>query len=323
MRALLFDGHGVKFRQFHPEPVAGPEEALIQVRLAGVCQTDLEIAKGYMGFQGVMGHEFVGTVLKCNGKNAAEWVGKRVCGEISCVCLKCDMCQRGLSTHCRNRTVLGIVNHDGAFADLLVLPTRNLHVVPENVSDEQAVFTEPLAAAIQVLRQVPLDARSKVTVLGDGRLGQLVAQVLYKAGVPLLLVGRHSTKLNLAERLGIRTVLERDLTPRHDQDVVVECTGRYAGFERSLELLRPRGTLVLKTTVAEKGGVNLAPVVIDELTIVGSRCGPFRDALAMLAQRQVDVTSLISRRIKIDAGESLFTQPFGPDTLKVLLTFDR
>jgi len=320
MRALVFDGTTVKYRGFQPDPVAGAGEALVQVHLAGICHTDLEIAQGYMGFTGILGHEFVGTVRHCADD---KWLGQRVVGEINCVCSKCDMCQQGLSTHCRQRRVLGILNHDGAFADYLVLPVRNLHVVPENVRDEEAVFVEPLAAAVQVLRQVPVDRRSKVTILGDGRLGQLVAQVLQRTGCQPLLVGRHTGKLAVADRLGIRTILDAELTVRRDQDVVVDCTGRAAGLERALALVRPRGTIVLKTTVAAGQPLNLAPLVIDEITLLGSRCGPFREAIGLLAQRQVDVTGLIARRVRIDAAEGLFAGAALRDTLKVIITFDR
>lgn len=348
MRALVFDS-GIKYRQYYADPAPGPDEALIQVQLAGLCQTDLEIARGYMQFTGVLGHEFVGTVLKSADP---KLVGQRVVGEINCVCGKCDMCLGGLSLHCRQRTVLGIAGRDGAFADRLVLPNRNLHLVPKNVSDEEAVFAEPLAAAIQILRQVSIEKRTRVTVLGDGRLGQLVAQVIPQTGAQVLLVGHHPVKLALAERLshignmggggtggGISTCLEKDLEPKHDQDVVVDCTGKPAGLRLAMRLLRPRGTLVLKTTFADANargaggneGINLSPIVVDEITIVGSRCGPMRDAVALLAQKRIDVTGLISRRVKIAEAEALFTQPpggaggagIGSDTLKVLISFDR
>ena len=320
MRALLFDGSSVKYRGFHPDPPAASEEALIQVLAAGLCHTDLEIAKGYMGFKGILGHEFVGTVLKCPDE---KWVGKRVVGEINCVCGKCEMCHRGLSTHCFNRTVLGIQGRDGAFADLLRLPVRNLHLVPDHVTHEEAVFVEPLAAALQVLRQVQIDRRSKVVILGDGRLGQLVAQVIQRTECKPLLVGRHAGKLAVAERLGIRTALDNDLTARRDQDVVVDCTGRAEGLERAIALVRPRGTIVLKTTVAAGKPLNLAPLVIDEITLLGSRCGPFREAVGLLAQRQVNVSCLISRRVRIDAAEGLFAGKTPAETLKVIVTFDR
>lgn len=320
MRALLYDHSAVRFKAHYAQPKPAADEALIQVRIAGVCQTDLEIAKGYLNFRGVLGHEFVGTVVECRDD---RWLGKRVAGEINCVCGKCAMCQRGLASHCLQRTVLGIAGRDGAFADYLTLPLRNLHAIPDHVPDEQAVFVEPLAAALQVLRQVPIDSRTRVTVLGDGRLGQLCAQVVARAKCPLTLVGRHPAKLAVAERRGIATILDADLQPRRDQDVVIECTGRAAGLERALALVRPRGIVVLKTTVAASKPLNLAPIVIDEITLLGSRCGPFPDAIAALASQQVDVTGLISRRVKIEAAEALFRDGLAPDLLKVLLLFDR
>jgi threonine dehydrogenase-like Zn-dependent dehydrogenase len=320
MRALVFDGLSVKYRGYHPDPAPAVDQALIQVNTAGICHTDIELAKGYMGFKGILGHEFVGTVLKSPDD---KWIGKRVVGEINCVCGKCDMCHRGLSTHCFNRSVLGILNRDGAFADYVLLPARNLHLVPDNVANEEAVFVEPLAAALQVLRQVPIDSRAKVTILGDGRLGQLVAQVVQRTSCKPLLVGRHPNKLAVAERLGILTALEGELQPRRDQDVVIDCTGRAEGLERAIAIVRPRGTIVLKTTVAAGKPLNMAPLVIDEITVLGSRCGPFRDALSMLAQKQVDVTGLVSRRVRIDAAEGLFSARTHSDGLKVLITFDR
>jgi threonine dehydrogenase-like Zn-dependent dehydrogenase len=329
MRALHFDGSAVRFRQAYPDPAPGPGDVLVKVRAAGLCQTDLEIAKGYMAFTGVLGHEFVGTVAAAGKGVDPHWIGRRVCGEINCVCGTCPMCARGLSTHCAARTVIGILHHDGAFADLLRLPARNLHPLPDHVPDEEAVFVEPLAAAFQVLRQVPIDRRAKVTVLGDGRLGQLCAQVIARTGCALTLVGRHPDKLALAERLarpaanspGLRTTLDAELHPRRDQDVVVDCTGRAEGFARALELVRPRGTVVMKTTVAANKPLNLAPVVIDELTVLGSRCGPFPDAIAALAAREVNVAGLISRRVSLEAAADLF--PAGPDGLKTVITFAR
>jgi len=321
MRALFYDGQSVRYKGFYAEPTPKTTEALIQIHAAGICQTDLEIARGYMNFTGVLGHEFVGTVTQCHD---SRWVGKRVCGEINCVCGKCDMCQRGLSNHCRQRTVLGIAGRDGVFADFAVLPIRNLVPVPENISNEEAVFVEPLAAACQILRQAQISPRDKVTVLGDGRLGQLCAQVIKQTRCELTLIGHHANKLALAERLGIRTRLDSQTEARKDQDIVVECTGRAEGFERALAFIRPRGTLVLKTTVAAGKPLNLAPVVIDEITLLGSRCGPFHEAMTLLAQKAVDVTSLISRRMKLEAAEALFAPGQLPsDVMKVILTFDR
>ena len=321
MRALHFDGSSVRLKNA-PEPAPGEGEVQIRVTAAGICQTDLEIAKGYMGFTGILGHEFVGTVTKLGAGADSQWLGKRVCAEINCVCGKCDMCSRGLSTHCPRRTVIGILNHDGAFADFICVPVRNLHEVPANVTDEQAVFVEPLAAACQILRQMPIEKRTRVTILGDGRLGQLVAQALARTGCALQLIGHHEAKLSLAERVGrgrLRTLLERDLRGGRDQDVVVDCTGRAEGFERALALVRPRGTVVLKTTAAAGKPLNLAPVVIDEITILGSRCGPFRDALMALAGREVDVEPLISRRVSLEQAAPLFAAGAMEGMMKVLV----
>jgi threonine dehydrogenase-like Zn-dependent dehydrogenase len=331
MRALIFDGSAVKYRPDQPDPAPADGEVLVKVLAAGICQTDWEIAKGYMAFKGVLGHEFVGTVIKLGKGVDAKWLRKRVCAEINCVCGKCDMCARGLSTHCLRRTVIGIHHRDGAFADLLTVPVRNLHAVPDHVTDEEAVFVEPLAAAFQILRQVQIEKRTRALVLGDGRLGLLVAQVLRRTGCQLTLVGRHEKKLAVAERMQaaganqgtLRISLDSELQSHRDQDVVIDCTGRSAGFERALELVRPRGIVVLKTTVAGGKPINLAPVVIDEITILGSRCGPFTDAIAALAAREIDVLPLVSRRIRLDQSEPLFAPGESPEGLKIILTFEK
>jgi threonine dehydrogenase-like Zn-dependent dehydrogenase len=327
MRALFFDGTSVKFQRSYADPAPGVGEVLVKVLAAGVCQTDLEIARGYMKFTGVLGHEFVGKVTAL-GKGLAladaQWLGKRVCSEINCVCGKCEMCARGLSSHCFSRTVIGILGRDGAFADYLRLPVRNLHEVPDHVTTEEAVFVEPIAAAFQVLRQVPIEKRTKVTVLGDGRLGLLVAQVVARTGCKLTLLGKHESKLAVVERLragkNIRTLLDRELATGRDQDVVIDCTGRAAGFERALELVRPRGTVVMKTTVAAPKPLNLAPVVIDEINVLGSRCGPFPEAIAALATREIDVLPLITRRLTPEQAEPFFAGSI-PDGLKTLISF--
>jgi threonine dehydrogenase-like Zn-dependent dehydrogenase len=329
MRALHFDGSAVRFRQAYADPGAPADgEVLLKLHTAGLCQTDLEIAKGYMGFTGVLGHEFVGTVVKTGKGVDNAWIGRRACGEINCICGTCTMCARGLSTQGLKRTVMRILNHDGAFADYLKLPARNLHAVPNNVTDDEAVFVEPLAAAFQILRQVPIDKRTRATILGDGRLGQLCTQVLARTGCTLTLVGRHEEKLSLAERIAdrtrrkVQTILDRDLQPRRDQDVVVDCTGRAEGLPRAMELLRPRGTLVLKTTVAANRPLNLAPIVIDEFTVVGSRCGPFPDAINALAAKEVDVLPLITRRVSLEQAETLFA-PDASANLKVLIAIQK
>ena len=319
MRALVFDG-SLAFRPRQPEPEPAGE-CVIRVRQAGICATDLEITKGYMGFQGVLGHEFVGEVTHAPGQSK-DLIGQRVVGEINCVCGRCDLCLSGLSTHCRNRTVLGILNRDGAFADFVKLPAQNLHVLPKTVDDDAAAFVEPLAAAYQVLKQVQVDAKKWVTVLGDGRLGLLVAQVLRDAGCPVRVIGKHPDKLALCEKWSIRSRPLADIKPRHDQDVVVDCTGTAAGIELALQMVRPRGTVVLKSTAAAGKPLNLAPVVIDEINIVGSRCGPFREAIKALAEKRIDVTSLIHRRMKIEQGVEAMELAGRPGVLKVLLTME-
>jgi threonine dehydrogenase-like Zn-dependent dehydrogenase len=271
-----------------------------------------------MGFAGVLGHEFVGEVIE--SPSAKHWVGKRVAGEINVVCGRCDLCLSGLSNHCRNRTVLGILNRDGAFADLVRLPAINLHEIPASVEDDAAVFVEPLAAAFQVIKQVKLDAKTFVTVLGDGRLGLLCAQVLRNAGCPVRVIGKHPEKMRLCDQWGIRSRPVSDISPRHDQDVVVDCTGSASGLEMAMQLVRPRGTIVLKSTVAAGRALNLAPIVIDEINLVGSRCGPFKEAIKALTEKSVDVTSMIQRRFKIEQGVEAMEMAAKPGVLKVLLT---
>ncbi len=334
MRTLHFDGTAVRLKSA-PEPAPGAGEVLLRVHAAGICQTDFEIAKGYMTFIGTLGHEFVGTVAKLGKGVDQQWAGKRVCAEINCICGKCEMCSRGLSSHCTRRSVIGILNHDGAFAEAIVVPARNLHAVPDHVSDEEAIFVEPLAAAFQILRQVPMEKRTRATVLGDGRLGQLVAQVLARTGCTLTLVGHHEEKLSLAEKLCVpaklgiksaakagpqfRTTLERDLRGTRDQDVVVDCTGHAEGFERALTLVRPRGTIVLKTTVATAKPLNLAPIVIDEIAVLGSRCGPFAEAIHALAAREVNVLPLITKRVTLEQAEKIFAPGASVGALKTLI----
>jgi threonine dehydrogenase-like Zn-dependent dehydrogenase len=320
MRALVF-GQSLTFDPRRRDPAAEDGDTLLKVRQAGICSTDLEITKGYMAFKGILGHEFVADVVSSPDKNL---LGQRVVGEINIVCGRCDLCLSGLSTHCRQRSVLGILNHDGAFADYLRLPAVNLHALPAAVDDDQAVFVEPLAAAFQVIKQLgpqgATEGRRWVTVLGDGRLGLLVAQVLRNAGYPVRMVGKHADKLAICEKWSIRSRPLSELVPRHDQDVVVDCTGSAAGFEMAMAMLRPRGTLVLKSTVAGGKTLNLAPLVIDEITVIGSRCGPFREAIRALAEKEVDVTSLIHRRMKLDQGLEAMRLAGSPGVLKVILT---
>lgn len=319
MRALVFD-NGLTFQNAREQPRRDEGECLIKVRQAGICATDLEIMRGYMGFSGILGHEFVGEVVEA--PSVKQWVGKRVVGEINIVCGHCDLCLSGLSSHCRNRTVLGILKKDGAFADFVRLPAINLHEVPAGVEDEAAVFVEPLAAAFQVIKQVNLDGKKWVTVLGDGRLGLLCAQVLRNAGCPVRVIGKHADKMRLCDQWGIRSRALKDISPRHDQDVVVDCTGSAAGLEMAMQLVRPRGTIVLKSTVADGKALNLAPIVIDEINVVGSRCGPFKEAIRALSEKNIDVTSMIHRRMKIEQGVEAMELAAKPGVLKVLLTME-
>jgi len=314
MRALLFDGN-LRFDRDHADPAPREGDVLIRVRLAGICSTDLEIARGYMGFKGIPGHEFVGDVVA----GPPHLVGKRVVAEINCVCGKCDMCSSGLASHCRHRTVVGIVGRDGAFAELVAVPARNCHVLPDILTDEQAVFVEPLAAAYQVTRQVRIEPRQAVTVLGSGRLGILVAQVLARTRCRLIVVGRNPQTLGTLEKLGINARLVNEVTQHHDQDVVVECTGSPEGLATAVQLIRPRGTIVLKTTCAAPVSLDLAPLVIDEITLVGSRCGPFADAISALARGDIDVSPMITRSMPLSDGPAAFAAAAEPGALKVLL----
>lgn len=316
MRALVFD-QSLRFEPRHADPPPAEGDTLLRVRAAGICSTDQEISRGYMGFRGVLGHEFVASVVDSPRR---ELIGRRVCGEINVVCGRCDLCLAGLSTHCRSRSVLGILNHGGAFADLVRLPVDNLHAVPDSIDDDSAVFVEPLAAAFQILKQIKVDQRSWVTVLGDGKLGLLAAQVLRNAGAPVRVVGRHPGKLALCEKWSIRARHLDETVARHDQDVVIDCTGSAAGFELAMQMVRPRGSIVLKSTVAEGKPLNLAPLVIDEVTVIGSRCGPFREAIRALSTRDVDVTTLIHRRMKLEQGVEAMDLAGRGGVTKVLLT---
>lgn len=299
-----------------PRPEPPPGEARIRVLLAGICNTDLELRKGYMGFAGTPGHEFVGVVEDCEDP---AWRGRRVVGEINCGCGACPHCARGDARHCPGRTTLGIFRRDGAFAEFLTLPVRNLLEVPEGVPDRVAVFTEPVAAAFEILEQLHLGPGERVTVLGDGKLGLLVAQVLARTGAEVLAVGRHPGKLALLEDLGLPTRLSRDWRPAEDQDVVVEVTGTAEGFASALEAVRPRGRIVLKSTVAADSLLNLAPLVIREITVVGSRCGPFAPALRALASGAVRVEPMIQAVRPLAEGREAFEEAGRRGALKVLL----
>jgi threonine dehydrogenase-like Zn-dependent dehydrogenase len=316
MQALRFDGTNAAVRDC-PEPEPRPGWAVVDVRLAGVCNTDLEICRGYMGFTGILGHELVGVVS--DGPEA--WKGKRVVSEINFACGACETCGRGLGRHCPARTVMGILAADGAMAERVRVPIANLHEVGQGVSDEAAVFAEPLAAAFEILEQVHVTAATRCTVLGDGKLGLLIAQVLHQHGAPVLAVGKHLDKMAILSARGVRTALLSDWD-RAKADVVVEATGTAAGLELAIAATAPRGTLVLKSTVAERSSLSLSPIVIHEIAVVGSRCGSFPPALRALEARSIDTASLISARYPLGRADEALRCAAEPGARKVLVTRD-
>ncbi len=313
MRAIVID-NGVTLRADYPEPKPSPGESIVRVRMAGICGTDLELARGYMAYRGVPGHEFVGEVVHGGDKSL---IGRRVVGGINAACGRCRMCARGLGRHCPNRTVLGILNRDGVFADLFALPDENLHAVPDSVPDDLAVFTEPIAAAYEVLEQWKIPRNYRILVLGDGRLGGIVAIVLAAEDYDVTVGGHHREKLTALADLGLTARDERELEGGYD--VVVDCTGSNAGFSRALELVRPRGTIVLKSTAAAGANLNLAPVVINEITVMGSRCGRMEPALDALRQGKVDPRPLISAVFPLDDGIAALKTANTAPNFKILL----
>lgn len=332
MKALRYQDQHLRVAEV-PLPAAGGE-ALVRVTLSGICNTDLEIARGYAGFAGTLGHEFVGVIDEVP-KTAGSAMptsrdslilglltpGQRVVGEINAGCGHCELCQSGDSRHCPNRTVLGIVGRDGAHAEFLKLPLRNLLVVPDEVSDAQAVFTEPLAAACGILERATIRADTRVAVIGDGKLGLLCAQVLGTTGAVVTLIGKHASKLQIAQRRNIETMLlNENLKHRKGEfDLVVEASGSATGFDLALDLLRPRGILVLKSTFHGATEVDAARVVVNEISVVGSRCGRFAPALELLRSNAVDVESLISDEIKLVDGVRAMAQAADSGVLKILL----
>jgi threonine dehydrogenase-like Zn-dependent dehydrogenase len=313
MQALVFNGQ-LHLVENYPLPEPLPGEALIRVLYAGICNTDLEILRGYMDFRGVMGHEFVGVVEQCPDP---ALVGKRIVGEINADCGRCEACAAGRPTHCMERTVLGILGRDGAFAEYLSLPAKRLHLVPEGIEDEAAVFTEPLAAALEIIQQIHIRPTDRVVILGAGKLGSLVAQVLRLVGCELLAIDHHSKKLEILKRMGIKTALEPP--SNFLADVVVECTGNSAGIQTARDLLRAQGTLVLKSTYHGSSQINLPRMVVDEITLIGSRCGPFEAALRLLERDLVDVQSLVEAIYPLIEGQIAVDRAAMKGARKVLL----
>ncbi len=315
MKALVFDGKLALKDLPVPEPARG--EALVRVLTAGICNTDVEISRGYMKFRGIIGHEFVGLVERSPDPSQ---IGTRVVGEINAGCGECPSCRAGLQRHCPERTTLGILGRNGAMAEYLTLPGSNLLPVPDNVSEDKAVFTEPLAAALEILEQVQIRPADKVLVIGDGKLGLLVSMALRLTASDLLLVGKHREKLGFYANLNGATALLSDLAATTDKfDVVVECSGSPAGWEFALSRVKPRGVLVLKSTYHGSLDFNPAPLVIDEITVVGSRCGQFAPALRLMDAGLIDPTPLISAVYPIAEAEEAFRRSLEPDCIKVLL----
>jgi 2-desacetyl-2-hydroxyethyl bacteriochlorophyllide A dehydrogenase len=316
MRALVLDPSPV-LRDDYPAPIPSSGESLIRVRMAGICGTDLELARGYMAYHGIPGHEFVGEVVE---STATAVIGKRVVGEINAACGHCDYCRTNLGRHCPNRTVLGILGRNGAFAEYLTLPESNLTVLPDSLSDELAVFVEPIAAAYEILEQVHLGRNEKILILGDGRLGALVGLVLWAESYDPVIGGRHAEKLDLLAALSLKTDLEAHLQPGFD--TVIDCTGNPGGLKRAMELARPRGRIILKSTVANAADVNLAPIVVNEINLIGSRCGRFAPAVQALASGKVDPRPLISAMYPLADVLAALKAAADPQHFKILLRMD-
>jgi alcohol dehydrogenase len=317
MKAVHLEGGRITLRS-QPAPRLPEGFARIRLLLAGICNTDLELQRGYYGFSGTPGHEFVGVVEEVNDPASRHWRGKRVVGEINLACRHCEWCTRGLGRHCPRRTVLGIVKHPGAFRELLTLPVANLREVPRGIPDETAVFTEPLAAAGEILDQVRITSETTIAIVGDGKLGLLIAQVLRQKTPYITLHGRHRDKLRIAAAADIQTVLNE--TPREDRyNVVVDATGSAEGLRQAVRMTEPRGTLIMKSTVHGLVSIDTAPVIVNEITLVGSRCGRFEPALSLLRRNKVNVAALISDEFSLAEASRAFARAAERGVLKVLL----
>ena len=315
MKAVVFEDGRMDYREV-PLPALARGEALVQVNLAGICATDLEMLKGYRPFSGILGHEFVGVVAQAPEYPA--WAGRRVVGEINITCGTCSACRAGRSNHCERRTTLGISERQGVFAEFVAMPFVNLHRVPDTVPDEVAVFTEPLAAALEILEHAPVRPSDRVLVVGAGRLGQLVAQALGLTGCDLRVVARYPHQAHLLQARGIPCLAESEV-PQKKFNLVVEASGSPEGFRLAQQAIRPRGTLVLKSTMAGEMPLNLSPLVVDEITLIGSRCGPFKPALRILEEGRIDPRPLIAARYPLSQALAAFDEAARPGVLKVLL----
>jgi len=314
VKAAYFDGEKMIFDKNYLEPKSG--EVLVRVNLAGICGTDLEILQGYMKYDGILGHEFVGTVEKSDN---SELIGKRVVGEINAGCGKCNFCENNMERHCPNRTVLGILKRNGSFAEFLSLPEKNLHIIPDSITDEQAVFVEPLAAAFEIREQVALQSQWNVAVVGDGRLAQLIIQVIKQTCSNITCFGRHRSKLENLVKRGTKIKIGIEPSDEQSFDLVIEATGSHSGFSDTMKLIKPRGTVVLKSTIASKENLDLTPTVVNEITLIGSRCGLFKPAIDALATGIVSVDSMIDSIFPLEKFSEAIEYAKKPDTLKVFL----
>lgn len=306
-----------KVEAHHAEvPERGKGLALIRLLIAGICNTDLELQRGYYGFSGRPGHEFVGEVIEAD---TSSWIGKRVVGEINLACGHCDWCARQLGRHCPNRTVLGIVKHPGAFAEFLTLPEENLLAVPDSMTNERAVFTEPVAAACEILDQVEIPQGGEVAVLGDGKLGLLIAQTLAAHGAKVHQFGRHREKLRIAEKAGVAGAIAGAALPVRQYRWVVDATGSAAALEKAIAMTQPRGYVICKSTVHERTSIDMAPVIVNEISLIGSRCGRFEPALELLASNKIHTDEMIEARYPLWRGADAFEHAAKRGTLKVLL----
>lgn len=319
MKAIWLEDNQLSYRNDVPLPEPKAQEALVKVSRAGICGTDLELIKGYYPFSGIPGHEFVGTIVQAPDR--PERVGQRVVGEINISCGVCATCLAGRKSHCPRRTVMGIVDHHGAFAEYVCLPLANLIPVPDSVSEDAAVFVEPLAAALEIREQIPISAKDNVLVLGAGRLGQLIVQSLIPTGCNLKVAARYEKQQKLLAQQNVHIIVEHAISDRAF-DIVIEASGSPEGFCLAQKAVRPRGTIVLKSTYIGAVQVNLSSIVVDEITLVGSRCGPFAPALALLESGQVDPAGLIDARYSLDDALNAFDRAAQPGTLKVILEMD-
>lgn len=312
MHAICLDATGIHYREDQPQPQLAEGEVLIDVIQAGICETDLQLAQGYMNFRGILGHEFIGIA------RSGSFEGQRVVGEINCNCRHCLRCQTGLGNHCANRTVVGILGHHGAFAEQVAIPQTNLHKVPDDITNDQAVLIEPLAAALEITTQVDLAHVQSVAILGDGRLAFLCALVLGRKIDRTVVIGKHPQKLERFQKLGLETQQLGELKREKSFELVVDCTGSVTGLPLALELVQPRGTVVMKTTVAEEHNLSLASIVIDEVSLLGSRCGPFDLAIEMLSAGCFDIEGLITHRFPLKKVEEAFCAAKDTSAFKVV-----